>query len=136
MRALFVPAIVLLLLPSCDRARGDAREWTPADHDQPAGRETPGQTTGKTPSEGGPNLVEIAWAKNCVPCHGARGRGDGPQGAMMRAPDLTRGDWQDRVDDREIAEVIQRGKNKMPAFDLPPAVQAGLVKKIRQLRGK
>ncbi len=50
---------------------------------------------------------------------------------MLRAADLTRAEWQDRVSDAEIAEVIRKGRNKMPAFDLPPQVIQGLVLRIR-----
>jgi cytochrome c oxidase cbb3-type subunit 3 len=50
---------------------------------------------------------------------------------MVRAPDLTRAEWQERVSDQEIAEVIRKGRNKMPAFDLSPPIIDGLVKRIR-----
>jgi cytochrome c oxidase cbb3-type subunit 3 len=121
---------------SCQN-RTDVREWTPGDHDQPAG--TPqgqGPRQKPSPQQDDGNLVDIAWSRNCAPCHGARGAGDGPQGAMMRAPDLTRADWQDKVTDDEIAQVIKNGRNKMPKFDLPPAVLEGLVRRIRANRAK
>ena len=38
---------------------------------------------------------------------------------MVRAPDLTRADWQGRVGDEDIAQVIRNGRNSMPKFDLP-----------------
>lgn len=53
---------------------------------------------------------------------------------MFRAPDLTRADWQARVSDQEILETIRKGRNKMPAFDLPEAVLKGLVQRIRANR--
>ena len=57
---------------------------------------------------------------------------------MVRAPDLTRPDWQGKVTDAEILQSIRKGKNKMPAFDgaLPPQVLEGLVQRIRAVRGK
>jgi cytochrome c oxidase cbb3-type subunit 3 len=124
-----------LALAACDDAPSQTREWTPQDHDVPSNAGNPaGQVTARAdPQEQG--LVEIAWQKNCVTCHGPRGRGDGPQGPMFRAPDLTRGEWQGRVTDAEIADTIRKGRNKMPAFDLPPAVVDGLVKRIRAARG-
>lgn len=82
------------------------------------------------------SLVDLAWQKNCVSCHGPRGRGDGPQGPMVRAPDLTRVEWLDRVSDQEMSEIIRKGRNKMPAFDLPPQVIDGLVKRIRASRAR
>ena len=54
---------------------------------------------------------------------------------MIRAPDLTDPGWQDRVTDAQIAEVIRKGRNKMPAFDLPDQVIDGLVQRIRAARG-
>ena len=53
---------------------------------------------------------------------------------MFRAPDLTRADWQARVSDQEILETIRKGRNKMPAFDLPEPVLKGLVQRIRASR--
>jgi cytochrome c oxidase cbb3-type subunit 3 len=120
-------------LVACDPAPSEVREWTPSDHDQPAS--TPGPSNPRTAATGRPggeiDLVQLAWEKNCTTCHGARGRGDGPQGPMLRAPDLTRAEWQDRVTDAEVAETIRKGRNKMPAFDLPPQVIQGLVLRIR-----
>jgi hypothetical protein len=54
---------------------------------------------------------------------------------MVHAADLTVGAWQDSVTDAQIAEVIAHGKGKMPRFDLPPKVVAGLVARIRASRG-
>jgi len=53
---------------------------------------------------------------------------------MVRAPDLTRGDWQDKVTDQEMLETIRKGRNKMPKFDLPESVLKGLVQRIRSSR--
>jgi cytochrome c oxidase cbb3-type subunit 3 len=53
---------------------------------------------------------------------------------MVRAPDLTDPAWQDRVTDAQIAEVIRKGRNKMPAFELPDQVVEGLVKRVRAAR--
>ena len=50
---------------------------------------------------------------------------------MVQAPDLTRFDWQSQVTDDEIGQTIRKGRNKMPAFDLPPSVLQGLVQRIR-----
>ncbi len=81
-------------------------------------------------------LLDMAWRKNCTPCHGPTGRGDGPQGPMMRAPDLSRADWQQNITDDEMANVIRNGKNKMPKFDLPDQVVSGLVQRVRSFRAK
>lgn len=55
---------------------------------------------------------------------------------MVRAPDLSRPDWQANVTDDEIAATIRNGKNKMPKFDLPDQVVTGLVLRVRSFRTK
>jgi cytochrome c oxidase cbb3-type subunit 3 len=128
------------------RPPADTREWSPSDHDQPAGQ--PGQPVPPSqptpvrakpppqPQQEASELAEMAWGRSCVTCHGESGRGDGPQGMMVRAPDLTRADWQGRVTDDEILQTIRSGRNNMPKFDLPPAVLDGLVKRIRAHRAR
>lgn len=125
----------LSLLVGCDSAPSDVREWSASDHDQPAS--APGQVSARPGGEGpDPMLLDMAWRKNCATCHGPAGRGDGPQGSMVRAPDLTRADWQEKVTDDEIAATIRNGKNKMPKFDLPDQVVTGLVQRVRAFRAK
>ena len=128
--------VASVALIACDPAPSDVREWAPTDHDQPPA--TPGTANPRAGTTARPgaeiDLVQLAWDKSCATCHGARGRGDGPQGPMMRAADLGRADWQDRVTDAEIADTIRKGRNKMPAFDLPPQVLQGLVVRIRGLK--
>lgn len=85
---------------------------------------------------GTPALVEIAWRQQCVNCHGQIGKGDGPQGAMFKAADLTNPEWQGKVSDQDIANSIQNGKGRMPKFDLPPDVVTGLVARIRSFRAQ
>ncbi|EYF07887.1 Hypothetical protein CAP_6909 [Chondromyces apiculatus DSM 436] len=55
---------------------------------------------------------------------------------MVRAPDLTDPAWQDRVTDSYIAETIRKGRNQMPAFDLPDQVVSGLVQRVRASRAR
>jgi cytochrome c oxidase cbb3-type subunit 3 len=64
------------------------------------------------------------------------GKGDGPQGAMFKAADLSREDWQSSVKDEQIAAAVKNGKGRMPKFDLPDDVVAGLVGRIRSFRGQ
>ncbi|UQA56528.1 c-type cytochrome [Polyangium aurulentum] len=126
-----------IAIVGCDKR--DVREWQPSDHDQPPGQQA-GQVAPRpasTGEQGNQELVEIAWQRNCATCHGQRGRGDGPQGPMVRAPDLTRAEWQSRVGDAEIVEVIRKGRNRMPPFaNLPDQVITGLVGRIRANRSK
>jgi cytochrome c oxidase cbb3-type subunit 3 len=55
---------------------------------------------------------------------------------MVKAPDLSRPEWQAATSDEQIAAVIREGRNKMPRFELPPAVINVLVRRIRSLRGR
>jgi hypothetical protein len=57
-------------------------------------------------------------------------------GPMVRAPDLTREDWQSQVTDTQIAAVIKNGKGKMPSFNVPDQVIQGLVARVRAARGR
>ena len=129
-------AAASLAISACDPAPTSVRDWAPTDHDQPASAaNSPNPRAAATARPGAEiDLVQLAWDKSCTTCHGAQGRGDGPQGPMLRAADLSRADWQNRVSDAEIAETISKGRNKMPAFDLPPQVVQGLVARIRGLK--
>src|SRR6185436_18022060 len=114
----------------------------PDDHDRTelaAKRQAPPpKTDGQKGSAPNPTLtlVEVTWRNQCSVCHGPVGRGDGPQGPMVHAPNLTSADWQAKVSDQEIARAILVGKNKMPKFDLPADVVAGLVARIRASKGR
>jgi cytochrome c oxidase cbb3-type subunit 3 len=118
---------------ACDRPPSkELTEWTPADHD---GEQKGSAKQGAKGDAGGtPALVEIAWRQQCQTCHGPNGRGDGPQGPMFKAADLSKPEWQDKVKDEEIAASIQNGKGRMPKFDLPPDVVKGLVTRVRSFR--
>jgi len=81
-------------------------------------------------------LVELTWRQQCTTCHGPTGRGDGQMGPMVQAPDLTLADWQGKTTNGEMATVIKMGRNRMPAFNLPDPVVAGLVSRIRTLKAR
>lgn len=51
---------------------------------------------------------------------------------MAGAPDLTRAELLSARTDAQLAESIRQGKNRMPAFDLPPSIIEGLVQRIRE----
>lgn len=133
----------MALVGACDRppSAGSLPEWTPADHhSQDDDKAQSGAQAAQQPAapKGGDSaqLVEIAWRQQCSSCHGQGGKGDGPMGPMVHAPDLTLEDWQAKMADADIAAIIQTGKNKMPRFDLPEPVVRGLVARIRSLRGR
>jgi cytochrome c oxidase cbb3-type subunit 3 len=137
--------LLLSCVVGCDRppSADSLKVWTKEDHhstddDRPASPLTAGPgPQGRGASDAVSNdaqLVDITWRQQCVGCHGALGRGDGPMGPMLHASDLTRGDWQSQVKDAEIAATIRDGRNRMPKFDLPEPVLRGLVARIRSLR--
>lgn len=132
-RPTLLAALLVLALVACGDDRGAVREWTPADHDQAEGptRQVAAASARAPDGSVDPSLVELSWQQKCATCHGAQGRGDGPQAAMNAAPDLTRDDFLNRVKDADIAAVIKHGRGKMPPFELPPSVVTGLVARIR-----
>jgi len=127
-RVLLVASIALGT--GCDGGAGEVREWRPNDHDNNQKR---GQVDGGDQDA----TIAVAYKQLCARCHGPTGRGDGPDGRMMRVPDLTRPAVQSGATDEQIAEVIRNGRNKMPPFGtLPPDVVSGLVRLVRELGGR
>jgi cytochrome c oxidase cbb3-type subunit 3 len=120
-------------LSGCD-ARGEVREWRADDHDkseEPQGRQVPGATAKPGDPGADATLVELAWGQKCMSCHGPLGRGDGPNGPMVGAPDLTKDELLGRLGDEDIENAIKNGKGKMPAVTLPDGVVKGLVRRVR-----
>jgi mono/diheme cytochrome c family protein len=122
---------------ACNQTPSDLRQWRPTDHDHTANPNAEQvQVTDAGSSEPGHGLDDVtivAWQQNCTSCHGALGRGDGPQGPMLHAADLSRPDWQAATTDEAIAATIRQGRGKMPAFPLPDATILRLVQLIRML---
>jgi len=131
---------LLALGVACDDPTPNLTEWTVADHTHQSEKSQPRRRAGPvnkpatyTPPSNRNLLVEVTWTKQCASCHGKRGRGDGPQSPMVKAKDLTSGEWQASVTDEQLSEVIRKGKGKMPAFNFPDSMIAGLVAHIRTL---
>ena len=87
------------------------------------------------------------FKQNCVVCHGADGKGDGPGAANLtpKPQNYTDPKWQDKVKDDELKKAIIQGGAAvgrspiMPAHpDLKkkPEVVDELVKVIRSFKGK
>jgi cytochrome c oxidase cbb3-type subunit 3 len=139
-----VAACLLLASSGCDSPPSAAElpVWAPADHDRSDEKERVASgaqaapATGSSKEDSNRALVEATWRSQCAPCHGVSGRGDGPNGPMVKAQDLTRPDWQSNVTDEQLVAAITNGKGRMPKFDLPPTLLSGLVARIRASRGK
>jgi mono/diheme cytochrome c family protein len=73
------------------------------------------------------------YKSKCAVCHGATGKVDTPAGKSMGAPDLTKSAAKS---DPELKTVIEKGKNKMPAYgkSLKPQEIDGLVAYIKSLK--
>lgn len=134
-------AFVVASAAACDRppSSDGLREWTLQDHDK---KDNPGQQAppqGPSPSSSQSQaqmLIELSWQQSCARCHGPVGHGDGPEGSLVKAPDLTDPDWQGKVSDADIEKQIHEGKGLMPKFDtLPDPVVQGLIARIRASRG-
>ncbi len=133
---------LLLLSVACSRAPKDLRVWRPSDHDRTeenqnaqAGPASSGSPDLSQPAKmlGVDQVVLVTWRQNCTRCHGMLGRGDGPQGAMFGARDLSDPAWQSSVSDAQIATAITKGKGRMPSFNLPAATVTGLVRLVRMM---
>jgi cytochrome c oxidase cbb3-type subunit 3 len=127
-------------LTACNEQPPDLREWRPSDHDHTTNPGTDqvegGPDAGTAPelaAHGLNEVVIVAWEQNCVRCHGRFGRGDGPQGPMVHAADLTNAKWQATVSDDDILKFIRDGRGLMPAFPLPDDTLHALVQLIRLL---
>jgi mono/diheme cytochrome c family protein len=145
--ARFVLACALTsVVCGCDRPPSDdtATVWTPADHDRVDEKNVASGTQGKaapkaapsvnTPVDEGKILGDLAWRTQCVTCHGESGHGDGPSGALVKAPDMAKSDWQAQRTDEAMAASIRNGKGLMPKFDLPDAAVKALVARVRSYK--
>lgn len=80
------------------------------------------------------------FAVHCSPCHGERGRGDGPVAAVLSetTPDLTDPKLQADASDGALVHIISVGtmSEVMPGFaaDIPLAERWVLVRYLRHLR--
>jgi cytochrome c oxidase cbb3-type subunit 3 len=132
---------IALLVAACEGppSAGTLTQWTPRDHDhsEEQQRILSGEQAGKAPKRSAAEtLAEATWGAKCINCHGPIGQGDGPMGPQVKAPDLTRDEWQARVSDQDIAATIRNGKGQMPAFsDIGDAAVGALVQRIRKTRG-
>lgn len=92
-------------------------------------------TTGENAHESQANATSL-FAGKCAKCHGKDGRARGIRKKFLGARDLTNRDWQERVSDERIFNVVSNGKGRMPAFakDLSETEIESLVQYVRGLK--
>lgn len=137
---LTIGALAVSVMSGCHSRPDDLRVWRPSDHDQPELTQAQSQNADAGASAATPQMppgitqvVLVTWKQNCTPCHGMFGKGDGPQGPMVGARDLTDPKWQSSTTDAQIAHAIQKGLGRMPHFDFPSSTVKGLIKLVRMM---
>ncbi|HZR66516.1 MAG TPA: cytochrome c [Terriglobales bacterium] len=77
--------------------------------------------------------TEQLYKSKCAMCHGVDGKGQTPVGQKLGAHDFASAEVQ-KQSDADLAQIIQKGKNKMPAYDgkLKPEEIKDLVGYIRK----
>lgn len=126
----------------CDRTPPATETWTPADHSHPpdsvggpVGSQVPAAPVddGLTPEQ---RTARTVYLVTCAGCHGAQGRGDGPDRApVMRLPSFASATWQASVSDDQLVSIISLGRGMMPAFGdrIPPEGVRALVEHLRTM---
>ena len=135
-------AICLALVAGLAGCGGDpppTREWTPADHGQPAAPDEasiPQETDPAVASEDpDARAARALWNATCAGCHGRDGRGMGEERPpAARLPDFTSAEWQQSRSDDALAQVIADGRGMMPPFgkQINPQGLSALVRHIRR----
>lgn len=76
------------------------------------------------------------YRNSCASCHGSNGKAKTFKAKFNGAKDLTKPEWQDKVSDAHIFNVISNGKAKMPSFGKKFSLSEieALVAFIRRLR--
>jgi mono/diheme cytochrome c family protein len=135
-------AAALYLLIACSACKGEPapkREWTPADHGQPAAPDDeniPEQPSALAPGEDPEaRAARALWNATCAGCHGRDGRGQGEsRPPVARIPDFTAAEWQESRSDAALSQTIADGRGMMPPFgkQINPQGVAALVRHIRR----
>lgn len=83
------------------------------------------------------NKGATLFQSHCLMCHGADGKGNTPTGHALKVANL-HSPAVAKMSNAELADVIRKGKNNMPAFgaQLTPRQIENLVSYIRVLQKK
>ena len=75
------------------------------------GGKTPTRAAAKTVTPGMLEKGQAIYKSNCIPCHGAGGKGDGPGAGVLKPPprDHTDYAYMSTLTDKNIADVIKMG---------------------------
>jgi mono/diheme cytochrome c family protein len=139
MRAMVASSFALFVaVTGCKGQPAPTREWTPADHGQPAApdEENVPQPSALAPGEDPEaRAARALWTATCATCHGRDGRGLGegrPPAAHL--PDFTTAEWQASRTDEALGQTIVDGRSMMPPFgkQINPQGIAALVRHIRR----
>jgi mono/diheme cytochrome c family protein len=113
------------------------REWTPADHGQPANPDESMIATDRVIPGEDPEAraARALWNAVCASCHGRDGAGQGeqrPPGAQI--PDFTSSTWQASRTDEALGLTIVEGRGMMPGFgkQINPQGIGALVRHVRR----
>lgn len=92
---------------------------------------------GAASAAAGPNPGEAVYKTKCAVCHGPDGAGKTVMGEKLKARDLRSAEVQKETD-AELAQIITKGKNKMPSYEgkLSKEQIGQLVSYIRELAKK
>jgi len=129
-------AVLLAVLPACGAEPAPKREWTPADHGQPANPDESMIATDRVIPGEDPEAraARALWNAICTSCHGRDGRGMGekrPPGATIA--DFTSAAWQASRSDEALALAIGEGRGMMPPFAKQINPQ-GILAMVRHVR--
>jgi mono/diheme cytochrome c family protein len=111
LRKILFAAVLALVALSIVLAAREKRTWNIPDGAKQ--RKNPLQ-----PSAAGLQAVRDLYMENCAQCHGATGKGDGPEATMYDPlpADLSNRPFNAGLTDGEIFYQISEGKKPMPAF--------------------
>ncbi|HUM11405.1 MAG TPA: c-type cytochrome [Myxococcaceae bacterium] len=141
----FAVALGLGLAPGCSKD-GGAGAGPPAGAPQPT--TVAAQPPAAAAAPAGPSAADIKeadeiFAGRCTPCHGPKGRGDGPASAGLtpKPRNFTDAAWQTKVTDEHIEKIVLYGGaavGKSPAMPPNPDLEQypGIIKGLRaHIRG-